>query len=196
VAYKNCKRKLSFSKGWLHKIRGRIFEILTRRICSLNTERDQGWPTGWSHQPVDRWVCHLVDCTWFCIELTSCLKITFFDQYSRKYIKIIHPLVGYVYSLVPLVMADHRLARQMPRGICNTFLGYCVAIKIVMEQTLCLLSVHHLLRRWYTAFAHVILNIGILYLWLYYQLVDRELSRNFLVDPSRRQVGHPWNRQY
>jgi len=46
----------------------------------------------------------------------------------------------------------------------------------------------------YTAFAHVILNFGILYLWLYYQLVDRELSRNFLVDPSQRQVGHPWNR--
>jgi len=32
----------------------------------------------------------------------------------------------------------------------------------------------------------------ILYLWLYYRLVDRELSRNFLVDPSRRLVGHPW----
>jgi len=30
----------------------------------------------------------------------------------------------------------------------------------------------------------------ILYLWLYYRPVDRELSRNFLVDPSRRQVGH------
>jgi len=25
-----------------------------------------------------------------------------------------------------------------------------------------------------------------------YQLVDRKLSRNFLLDPSRRQVGHPW----
>jgi len=32
----------------------------------------------------------------------------------------------------------------------------------------------------------------ILYLWLYYRLVDRELSTNFLVDPSRRQVDHPW----
>jgi len=40
-------------------------------------------------------------------ELTSCLKRTFFDQYSRKYIKFIHQLVGHVYSLVPLVMADH-----------------------------------------------------------------------------------------
>jgi len=26
----------------------------------------------------------------------------------------------------------------------------------------------------------------------YYPLVDCKLSRNFLVDPSRRQVGHPW----
>jgi len=31
----------------------------------------------------------------------------------------------------------------------------------------------------------------IFYLWLYHRPVDRELSRNFLVDPSRRQVGHP-----
>ena len=31
----------------------------------------------------------------------------------------------------------------------------------------------------------------ILYLWLYNRLVDRELSKNFLVDPSQRQVGHP-----
>jgi len=44
----------------------------------------------------------------------------------------------------------------------------------------CLLSVHHLLRQWYTAFTHVILNFGILHLWLYYQLVDCELPRNFL----------------
>jgi len=34
-----------------------------------------------------------------------------------------------------------------------------------------------------------VLNFGILYLRLYYQLVA--LSRNFLVDPNRRQVGHP-----
>ena len=32
----------------------------------------------------------------------------------------------------------------------------------------------------------------ILYLWLYYRLVDCELSRNFLVDPSQRQVSHPF----
>ena len=32
------------------------------------------------------------------------------------------------------------------------------------------------------------------HLWLYYRLVNRELSRNFLVDPSRRHVGYPWNR--
>jgi len=37
-------------------------------------------------------------------------------------------LVGHVYSLVPLVMADHRRARQMPRRCCNMILYYCVAI--------------------------------------------------------------------
>jgi len=34
----------------------------------------------------------------------------------------------------------------------------------------------------------------ILYLWFYYRPVDRELSRNFLFDRSRPQVGHPWYR--
>ena len=32
----------------------------------------------------------------------------------------------------------------------------------------------------------------IFYLCLSYRPVDRELSRNFLVDPSRRQAGNPW----
>jgi len=44
--------------------------------------------------------------------------------------KIIHQLVGHVYSLVPLVMTDRRLARQTPRRCCNTFFYYCVAIMI------------------------------------------------------------------
>jgi len=34
----------------------------------------------------------------------------------------------------------------------------------------------------------------ILYLQFYYRSIDRELPRNFLVDPSRRQVDHPWAR--
>jgi len=34
---------------------------------------------------------------------------------------------------------------------------------------------------------------GIFYLCLYYQPVDRELSRNFVADPNRRQVGHRWS---
>jgi len=63
---------------------------------------------------IDRLIaeCHLVDCVWFCIRLTSYLKITFFKQYSRKYIKIIHQLVGHVYSLVPIAVADGRLLRD------------------------------------------------------------------------------------
>jgi len=51
--------------------------------------------------------------------------------------------------------------------------------------------VHHLLRRWYIVFACAILNFGILYLRLYHRPVDHELARNFLVNPSRRQVGPP-----
>jgi len=31
-------------------------------------------------------------------------------------------------------------------------------------------------------------------MWLCYRPVDREISRNFLVDPSQRQVGHPCNK--
>jgi len=54
-------------------------------------------------------------------------------------------------------------------------------------------SPDHLLRRWYTVFALAILNFGILFLWLYERRADRELARNFQVDPSRRQVGHPWH---
>jgi len=47
---------------------------------------------------------------------------------------------------------------------------------------------------WYIACKFIYKNVAfynILYLWLYYWAVDRELSRNFLVDPSRRQGGHP-----
>ena len=55
-----------------------------------------------------------------------------------------------------------------------------------------LLSVSHLLRWWYIVFACAILNFGILHLWLYFRPVNCELARNFLVDPSWRQVGHPW----
>jgi len=39
-------------------------------------------------------------------------------------------LVGHVYSLVPLAMTGHRLARQIPRRCCNIFSYYCVAIMI------------------------------------------------------------------
>ena len=78
----------------------------------------------------------LVDRAWFCIGLTRYLKRTLFNQYSGKYIKIIHQLVGNVglrptvYSLVPLAMADHRLEKQMPRRCCNMFSYYCVTVMI------------------------------------------------------------------
>ena len=37
---------------------------------------------------------------------------------------------------------------------------------------------------------------NILYLWLYYRPVDRKLARYFLVEPSRREVGHPFTMQF
>jgi len=37
-----------------------MFKILTNSKCSLNTEIDQGLPTGWSHQPVH----HRVSLDW------------------------------------------------------------------------------------------------------------------------------------
>jgi len=43
----------------------------------------------------------------------------------------------------------------------------------------------------YSVFAPMILNFGILHLWLHYRPIDSELPRNFLLDPSWRQVGHP-----
>ena len=83
------------------------------------------WPTGRSHWQVDRrvslgrsrLVLHWMD---------KILTRTFFNQYSTKYIKMIHQLVGHVYSLVSLVMADRRLAGQMPCRCCNMFFYYCV----------------------------------------------------------------------
>ena len=58
--------------------------------------------------------------------------------------------------MVLLVMADHRLARQMPQRYYNTFFYYCMAINYDLGVTDTLpsaVSVHHLLRQRYTAFA-------------------------------------------
>jgi len=85
------------------------------------------------------------------------------------------------------MMADHGLARQMPRRYCNTFIYYCCNHDLGVTDTLPSVCasltqavVHCISNAVQMPFAHVILNFGILYLWLYYQLVDRELSRNFL----------------
>jgi len=43
---------------------------------------------------------------------------------------LIHQVVGRVYSVMRLAMADHRLARQIPQRRCNIFLYYCVVIMI------------------------------------------------------------------
>jgi len=119
---------------------------------------------------------------------TYCIKNTFQSIFQKVHTN--YPSIGWSHVLlVPFAMADHRLARQMPRR-CLWYVFLLLRDNHDLK-TLCLLSVHHLLRRWYTVFARAILNFGILYLWLLCRLVDRELARNFLVDPSRRQVGHP-----
>jgi len=146
---------------------------------------DQGWPTGRS--PSVTWsIAPDSALNW------QDIQKNIFQLIFQKVHKIIHQLVGHIYSLVPLAMADHRLARQMWQRYCNMF--FIIAWNHDLCVTDTLPSVHHLLRRWYTVFAHMILNFSILRLWLYYRPADRELSRNFQVDPSRRQVGHPWNR--
>jgi len=92
-------------------------------------------------------------------------------------------LVGHEYSLVPIAVADHRLAHRLLRD--NHDLGrhfaFCLCIK--GDGALYL----HI---WYFTLAYDIVQ----YLWLYYRSVDRELSRRFLIDPSGRQVSHAWNR--
>jgi len=67
-----------------------------------------------------------------------------FDKVGH--IKIIHQLVGHVYSLVHLAMPDDRLARQMPRRSCNVFLLLRDSHDLGVTDTLP--SMHHLLRRW------------------------------------------------
>jgi len=49
-------------------------------------------------------------------------------------------------------------------------------------------------QRWKFAALPVIFITSRHCLWLYYRPVDRELARNFLVDPTQRQVGHLWIR--
>jgi len=107
----------------------------------------QGWPTSRSPSR-SRSTGRSPIVSWFCIELTRYLKRTLFNQYSRKYTKIIHRWVGHVYSLVPFAMADHRLARQMPQRSCNVFLllrdSHDVGVTDILP------AVHHLRMRWYT----------------------------------------------
>jgi len=107
----------------------------------------------------------LVDHARFCIELAIYLRRTLFNQHSRKHINIIHPLVGHAYSLVPLAMAVHRLAGQMPPRYCMRF--PITACNQDLGVTDTLPSMHHFLSRWCTAFARATLNFGILYLWFY-----------------------------
>jgi len=71
-----------------------MFKILTKRnVAYLKHWNRPRWETSRSHWQVDRWVS-LVDRVWFCIEWTRYLTRTFFNQYSKKHIKIIHQSVG------------------------------------------------------------------------------------------------------
>jgi len=57
-------------------------------------------------------------------------KNIFQSTFQKVHTNFIHQLVGHVHSLVPLTMADHRLAWQMPRKCCNMFSYYCLTIRI------------------------------------------------------------------
>jgi len=67
-------------------------------------------------------------------------------------------------------------------GVTDTLSSVCASLTKAMVGLHCICTCDRLL------------NFDILYLLLYYRPFGRNLSRIFLVDPSRRQVGHPWNR--
>ena len=73
---------------------------------------------------------------------------------------------------------DYLLRDNHDLGVTDTFLSVCASKVMVHCIGTCDTQLWHM----------------ILYLWFSYQPVDHELSRNLLVDHSRRQVGHPWNR--
>jgi len=82
-------------------------------------------------QQVDWPVNHRVSVGRFCIE-HKIPKTNTFQSVFQKYKNNIHQLVGHAYSLVPLVMADHRLARQMPGRCCNILIYF----RIIVWQSL------------------------------------------------------------
>jgi len=88
-----------------------MFKILTKTNVALNAEIGQESPISRSHWPNDR---RMLLGQWRPIlHWIIYLKGTIFNQYSRKYMKSIHQLIGHVYSLVPIAVADHRLVRQI-----------------------------------------------------------------------------------
>ena len=123
-------------------------------------------------------------CTWFCIELMY-LKWTLFNQYSRKY-KIIHQLVGHVYSLVPRAMADHRLAWQMPWRCC------CLDLLLLRDNHdlgITDFSLYLCITYWGGGTLYLHVRCATLVLVTLILTGRSQVVKKF---SSRRQVGHPW----
>jgi len=80
-----------------------MFQILTKK-CSFNSEIEQGWPIGRSYRSIDyqvshgrsRLILHWID---------KIPKKNIFQSIFQKVLKIIHQLVGHVYSLMPIAVA-------------------------------------------------------------------------------------------
>jgi len=70
--------------------------------------------------------CQSVDRAWFCIELTRYLKRTLFNQYSRKYIKITHRLVGHLYTYILWCLL--RWLATGSRGRCREGVVICFPV--------------------------------------------------------------------
>ena len=145
------------------------------------------WPTGRSHQPIDRrmslgrspLILHWID---------KIPKKNIFQWIFQKVHKN-YPSVGwsriFLYSLVPIVVADHRLATQIivwqSWFRCNRlFALFCPCIKD--DGAL-------YLHMWYSTLAYDGVFVTLLLTGR-----SRVINISSLVDPSRIEVGHPWNR--
>jgi len=107
-----------------------MFKILTKKKCSLNTEIDQWWPTGWSHQPVDRRVSlgrlnlilHRTD------ELPKKnIFQSIFQKVHKNYLSIGWSCIFFGASCDGIVIRFSIIAWQLWFR-CNRHFGFCLCI--------------------------------------------------------------------
>ena len=174
VCKKNYKLRLSFSKGWPYKNFRYNVQNSNQKNVALNTEIDQGWPIGRSHRLSDRRVSlgrsrlilHWIDK----IPKKNIFQ-SIFQKVHKKY-----PSVGWSRIFFGAYCSGRLLRDNHDLGVTDTLPSVYASKAMVHCICTCDTQLWHL------------------YLWLYYRPVERKLPRNLLVDPSRRHVGHPWNR--